>query len=133
MTNIGNTQKTGDKNLNVNEYDCLFFHPSPSGQIDFYEIKLDEKYQSTESHTNMADSYHIALFDFDAANNECILSENFDAMLLDPYVYVTDTLGYGLQGCILRKTKKSDKFFDDWIQTPHKFIDLIGMEVVKIN
>ena len=130
MTNIGNTQKTGDKNL---KYDCLFFHPSQTGLIDFYEIKLDEKYQSIESHDNMADTYHIALFDFDNANNECILSDTFEAMLLDPYVYVTDTLGNTTQGCILRKTKKSNKFFNDWIKIPQKFIDLIGMEVVKIN
>ncbi len=109
------------------EYDGLFFHPNEDEQLDLYHIILDSEYQDPLN--NNSNIYHIGFIEFDE-NGKPFLHQEFDAMLLDPVTYLLDGVGSNHQGCIMRKTSKSRKWFDKWVKNPHDLINFLELEFV---
>ncbi len=132
MRETGRIPKTGEKNLQ-NDFDLLFFHANEDANIDYYPIQLAEEYRTPKiSHSNMGDTYTISYIGIND-DMEPYLDYTFDAVLLDPITYVSNCAGAHIQGCIMRKSEKSDQFFQLYIKNPEVLIDMIGLEMVEVS
>jgi hypothetical protein len=49
----------------------------------------------------------------------------FEAILGDPESYIRNLVGAGLYGCVVRKTTKSGKWFEDYLTS------VVGSVIVK--
>lgn len=95
-------------------FDGIYFLPADEEkELELHFFHLKGEYESAVPEGK--DLYHIAFFDrgqdglprFDAA---------FEAVLGDPTKYVTNLVGAETYGCILRKTNKSGKWWDDYLK-----------------
>lgn len=64
--------------------------------------------------TEVGDMYHIAFFR-KSDDGDPIFDESFEAIFACPRTYIKQLAGFGLYGCVLRKTEKSGKWFDDYL------------------
>lgn len=97
-------------------FDGLYFLPNtddPSGFIIDYFVLKGEYYkdQKPDGDGNM---YYISLIEKDRTGMPSI-GDFFVAKLLDPDVYINNFLGTGIYGCIVRKTDKSGKWVEDYL------------------
>jgi len=102
------------------EYDGLYFLPDPDEPggilIDYFKLKGSEyKKQKKLDARPYGDCYHIILIEKDN-NNMPKVTEPFEAILYDPDTYIDNFLGTDIYGCILRKTDKSGKWVEDYLE-----------------
>lgn len=128
MQETGSNPKIGEK-IFQNDFDLLFFHTNEHANIDYYSIELGQEFKS-QIH-NPENTYTISYIGIDD-NSMPYLDYTFDAVLLDPITYISNCVGINIQGCILRKTEKSDQFFERYIKNPEKIIDMIGLEMIEV-
>jgi len=62
----------------------------------------------------VGDMFHIAFFKADEKNNP-VFDDAFEAILSCPKTYVKNLVGCGVYGCIVRKTDKSEKWFEEYL------------------
>lgn len=112
------TQKSDDIEEN---YDGFYFLPSddqdsdPDGmKLAFFRFKDDMADGNPIESSHMGDKYHIAFFKPDEEGYPKF-DESFEAILADPITYVNNLVGSYLYGCICRKTDKSEKWFEDYL------------------
>lgn len=103
------------------DYDGFYFfqHEDEDGsgiRYDFFKFKDEYAGGIKQDATEMGDMYHIA---FIQPNENGIpeLSDNFDAIFVDPVVYTENLYGMDVIGCVVRKTDKSKKWFDEHLTT----------------
>ena len=104
----------------MEEYDGFFFYPQYDEDIHVdYKIEAfvfnEKKLKSKKiEFTEIGDKYYIAFFKFD---KETILKfdEDFEAIFVDPLIYVKNLIGSNLYGCMVRKTSKSGKWFKGFL------------------
>jgi hypothetical protein len=99
------------------EYDGIYFVPdSEEGKIKYEFFKLPEEYQSENklNSSSIGDSWHIAFFSigYDGLPE---LVDKFDAVFADPFTYLFSIKNVPEYGAVLRKTDKSEKWFDKWL------------------
>lgn len=98
---------------NIKDYDAIFFIPHEEDDtltnVNVASYKnASEKIGGTE----LGDFYDIILFRM-SDEDEVIDLERFQAILVDPRVYVSRMVKSDYYGLVAKKTTTSDKFVDD--------------------
>lgn len=108
------------KELDIEDtYDGFYFIPTEteeesSYKLAFFTFKDEMANAKPIEASEIGDKFHIAFFKSDE-NNLPVFDESFEAILTDPLVYINNLIGSGLSGCILRKTEKSEKWFQEYL------------------
>lgn len=104
--------------MNTIDYDGFYFLPCEDDDaFDFSFFEFDGKLANAkkiESHSSIGDIWHIAFFT-KGENGEPVYNDSFEAILGNPEIYIQNLCGSGLYGCVLRKTDKSVKWFNDYL------------------
>ena len=112
---------------NEKQYDGFWFLPTEEDdELNLAFFTFQSPYDNGEkigSH-QIGDVYHIAFFKKDE-EGQPIFDDAFEAILGDPKTYVNNLRGAGLYGCIIRKTTKSGKWFDNYLK------DVLGRVMIN--
>jgi hypothetical protein len=98
-------------------FDGFYFLPdSDDDSLGFQYFKLREEYDNGKpvNGTSIGDMYHIAFFSR-AEDGSPVFDDAFEAILADPSTYVQGLIGAQIYGCILRKTDKSEGWFNNYL------------------
>ena len=100
-------------------YDGFYFIPTEteeesSYKLAFFTFKDEMANAKPIESSEMGDKFHIAFFKSDE-NDLPVFDESFEAILSDPIVYINNLVGSGMSGCILRKTEKSEVWFQEYL------------------
>ena len=100
-------------------YDGFYFIPTETEQessykLAFFTFKDEMANAKPIESSEMGDKFHIAFFKSDE-NDLPVFDESFEAILSDPIVYINNLVGSGMSGCILRKTEKSEVWFQEYL------------------
>lgn len=117
---------------NQNEYDGIYFVPdSEKDKIKYEFFKLPEEYKSENKvdASSLGDSWHIAFFSIDDDGLPKLI-DKFDAVFVDPFVYLYGIKDVPEYGAVLRKTDKSHKWFDKWLE--NVVISVLGKKLNKV-
>jgi hypothetical protein len=104
--------------MDPSEYDGFYFLPGEDEdqmKITFFEFDgkaADSK--KVNSNNTLGDLWHIAFF----TQNDMgmpVFDDSFEAIFTNPEIYIKNLCGSGLYGCVLRKTDKSAKWFEDYL------------------
>lgn len=112
------------------DYDGLYFVPSDNDgeediQVTFFT--LEDEYQNSTplSNTQVGDCWHVAFFKNDEEDIEKMkIDDVFEAIFADPFVYLKNLVGTNLSGCMIRKTTKSGKWFDDYLTKANNYLTM---------
>ena len=114
------------------DYDGFYFFPhddeTGSGvRYDFFRFKDEYAGGVKQDATEAGDMYHIAFIE---ADDEGVpeVKETFDAIFVDPVIYAENLFGTNLIGCIVRKTDKSQKWFEDHLTSLREKCKLIKIK-----
>jgi len=100
------------------EFDGFYFLPGEDDyelQFAYFKFKDGEFDGKPVDASPLGDKYHIAFFRRDA-NGDPMFDEEFEAIFTDPSIYVQGLVGSKLYGCVLRKTDKSNKWWDEYLE-----------------
>jgi hypothetical protein len=100
-------------------YDGFYFiltetEQESSYKLAFFTFKDEMANAKPIESSEMGDKFHIAFFKSDE-NDLPVFDESFEAILSDPIVYINNLIGSGMSGCILRKTEKSEVWFQEYL------------------
>lgn len=103
----------------VENYDGFYFIPTEteeesSYKLAFFTFKDEMANAKPIESSEMGDKFHIAFFKPDE-NDLPVFDDSFEAILTDPIVYINNLIGSGVSGCILRKTEKSEVWFQEYL------------------
>lgn len=108
------------KNFNDIEYDGFWFFPQSNEEnshvdyeIHFFKFKEDVDNSPKIEYNEMGDKYHTVFIDFD--ENGIKIEDTFEALFIDPFVYIKNLIGSHLFGCMIRKTEKSTEWLKDYL------------------
>lgn len=108
---------------NIEEnYDGFYFLPTESENegdplgmnLAFFRFKDEMANAIPIESSDMGDKYHIAFFKPDDEGYPKF-DDSFEAILADPIVYINNLEGTEIYGCICRKTNKSEKWFEEYL------------------
>ena len=105
--------------LNMKDFDGLYFTPGDEETdlvISSFRFDDDRNNAKPIGGNDTGDKYHVAFFKYNEEEN-FVFDDTFEAIFSDPITYVKTLTGSNLFGCILRKTEKSQKWFDEYVQT----------------
>jgi hypothetical protein len=116
MTESSKTEENDDI---VDNYDGFYFIPTEtedesSYKLAFFTFKDEMANAKPIESSEMGDKFHIAFFKADE-NDLPVFDDSFEAILTDPIVYINNLIGSGVSGCILRKTEKSEVWFQEYL------------------
>ena len=74
--------------------------------------------------TNYGSTYHIAFFQR-GKDGKPVFDESFEAILGDPAQYIKNLAGSEIYGCVVKKTTKSDKWFDNYLKRTNEQIEML--------
>jgi hypothetical protein len=112
-----------------NEYDGIYFLPGDEEDeivLSFFDFNKDMAGGTPIENTSFGYKYHIAFFKKDE-DGIPLFDEAFEAILGDPATYIKNLNGSGIYGCVVKKTEKSGKWFDDYLERTLGFIRLRKM------
>ena len=98
------------------EYDGVYFLPNDDEselEISYFNFK-NELSGGKPVETEMGSWYYVAFFKKDE-EGEPTFDDSFEAIFACPKTYVNNLAGSGVYGCIVKKTDKSGKWFDDYL------------------
>jgi hypothetical protein len=114
-------------NLKPIEYDGIHFLPDYSvvkedgEEFEVENIRLiyfnidEQQNMNPIEESSIGHKWHITFFDVDEETNSLKISDNFEAILIDPTVYIKNFAGMGMYGLILRKTNESKQWLNDYL------------------
>jgi hypothetical protein len=116
---MNESSKTEELDDIVDNYDGFYFIPTEteeesSYKLAFFTFKDEMANAKPIESSEMGDKFHIAFFKSDE-NDLPVFDESFEAILSDPIVYINNLVGSGMSGCILRKTEKSEVWFQEYL------------------
>jgi hypothetical protein len=94
------------------DYDIIRFLPTENEDQLYVDVLRYKEQANCIGGSPLGKEYHILLFRFDEEENTKDL-DLFDAILIDPRVYVSHILYDGWYGAVGKKTENSRKIFDD--------------------
>lgn len=115
--------------MKPNDYDGIYFLPDESEtdlQLAYFKFKDEFADQEPIEFSDVGYKYHIAFFKRDEYGNP-IFDDTFEAILGDPSVYLKNLTGAGVYGCILKKTAKSQEWFDEYLTRAFKKLKIKEM------
>jgi hypothetical protein len=118
----------GDVKLQPNEYDGIYFLPGEEDNelvIHCWEFKANTEYAGATpiEGNQIGNMYHIAFFRRDGEGNP-IFDDHYEAILGDPETYIKGLTGAGLYGCLLKKTEKSGKWFEEYLKRALSYVTI---------
>lgn len=101
------------------EYDGFYFLPPDNDKTlgvnyHFFNFKDEYKDGTPIEGTTVGDKFHIVFFRRDE-NGEAVFDDSFEAIFACPVTYVHGLIGTEIYGCVCRKTDKSDKWFENYL------------------
>jgi hypothetical protein len=109
--------------MSKEEYDGFYFLPGDEDgdlNIAYFKFKSGEEFDAKPVEDSpLGSTYHIAFFRRDV-NGDPMFDEAFDAVFTDPSVYIQQLVGSNLYGCVLRKTEKSAKWWQEYLTRAQK-------------
>ena len=116
----------------LRDYDGFFFtryrdENSDGIKYDFFKLKDEFADGIKQDGNTIGDMYHI-LFIETNDDGETLSMDNFDAIFVDPIKYTENLYGMDVIGCIVRKTDKSQKWFEDHLTTVREKCKLYPMK-----
>jgi hypothetical protein len=101
------------------EYDGFYILPDDEveGAYKYAFFQLKDEYENGKpvESSSVGDWFHVAFFKRDE-DGDAEFDESFEAIFADPVVYAGGLEGLDIYGCFLRKTDKSQKWFDDYLK-----------------
>ena len=101
---------------NEETFDGFWFLPCDEEglNLSFFTFKDEYGGGTPIGGNQIGDNYHLAFF---KENEEGLpeFDDAFEAILGDPESYVKNLVGAGLYGCVVRKTTKTGKWFEDYL------------------
>jgi hypothetical protein len=103
---------------NEETFDGFWFLPCDEEglNLSFFTFKDEYGGGTPIGGNQLGDNYHLAFF---KENEEGMpeFDDAFEAILGDPQSYIKNLVGAGLYGCVVRKTTKTGKWFDDYLKS----------------
>ena len=102
-----------DKGLNP--HDGIFFLPGEDDDemcLEFFNFKDDMAGGTLVEASEIGPKYHIAFFRKNK-EGEPVFDDHFEAIIGDPHTYLKNL--NGLYGCMVKKTDKSPKWFEEYL------------------
>jgi hypothetical protein len=99
------------------EFDGIYFLPGEEeGElvISYFDFKSEMAGAKSIEGTPLGPKYHIAFFKR-GEDGLPAFDDSFEAILTCPKVYIESLAGVGVYGCAVKKTEKSQKWFDDYL------------------
>lgn len=115
--------------MKPNEYDGFYFLPDEGDddlQIAYFNFKDEFANGTPIEQSSIGYKYHIAFFKRDDEGNP-VFDDTFEAIFGDPVVYIKNLVGAGLYGCVLKKTEKSQEWFDEYLERAFKKLQIVKM------
>lgn len=109
--------------MDKGEYDGFYFLPGDDEyeiNLAYFKFKEDIWNSQPIEFSSLGDKYHIAFFKRDV-NGDPMFDEEFEAIFADPSVYVKGLVGCKLYGCVLRKTKDSHTWWQEYLERAQTF------------
>ena len=103
---------------NEEEFDGFWFLPTDEDdELNLAYFTFQEPYANGNKigGNEIGDTYQIAFFK-KGEDGQPVFDEAIEAILGDPRKYAHNLKGAGLYGCIIRKTDKSVKWFDNYLK-----------------
>ena len=101
---------------NEETFDGFWFLPCDEEglNLSFFTFKDEYGGGTPIGGNQLGDNYHLAFF---KENEEGMpeFDDAFEAILGDPESYIKNLVGAGLYGCVVRKTTKTGKWFDNYL------------------
>ena len=101
---------------NEETFDGFWFLPCDEDGLKLSFFTFNEEFGGGTpiGNSSIGDVYHLAFF---KENEEGMpeFDDAFEAILGDPESYIKNLVGAGLYGCVVRKTTKTGKWFDDYL------------------
>lgn len=105
------------------DYDGFYFLPGDDENgltIAYFKFKPGEDFDAPPvSDSPLGHTYHIAFFRRDV-NGDPMFDDSFEAIFTDPAIYIQRLIGAELYGCVLRKTEKSSKWWEEYLTRAQK-------------
>lgn len=104
------------------EYDGFYFLPGDDeNEINLAYFQFKDEFGNSDpiEATPLGDKYHIAFFKR-GEDGHPEFDDSFEAIFADPTVYIKGLIGAEVYGCVLRKTEKSQKWFDEYLTRAKK-------------
>ena len=112
-------------------YDGFYFLPGKDDDemaISFFEFGEELGNQKkVDSKNEVGDLWHIALFT-QGEKGEPVFNDSFEAIFSDPEIYAQNLSSIGIYGCVLRKTDKSVKWFNDYLDKVKNRVTIIRLK-----
>lgn len=111
--------------MSKEEYDGFYILPGddeddPGGiNIAYFKFKEGEHTGKPIEGSPLGDKYHVAFFRKDI-NGDPMFDDSFEAIFCDPTIYAQGLVGSQIYGCVLRKTEKSAKWWDEYLTRAQK-------------
>ena len=101
---------------NDQTFDGFWFLPCDKDGLKLSFFTFGEEFGGGTpiGNSSIGDVYHLAFF---KENEEGMpeFDDAFEAILGDPESYIKNLVGAGLYGCVVKKTTKSGKWFEDYL------------------
>ena len=100
------------------DFDGIYFLPGDEDDelvLSFFDFQKDMAGGKPIKVSELGHMYHIAFFKRDK-NNRPMFDDSFEAILADPATWITSLACAGIYGCVIRKTEKSDAWFDEYLK-----------------
>jgi len=104
--------------MDLSECDGFYFLPGEEEgdlQLKYFSFTDELSGGKKLGGSDVADTWMIAFFRKDEDGSP-IFDESMEAIFYDPKTYIAQLAGTGLYGCMLRKTDKSVKWFNDYLK-----------------
>lgn len=111
------------------DYDGFYFLPGEDDEelnLSYFKFKEEIFMGAPVGSSSVGDMYHVAFFSRDDQGNPKF-DDTFEAIFADPSVYIKGLVGSKVYGCILRKTEKSQEWFDEYLERAMKKIYALRM------
>ncbi len=99
------------------DYDGIYFLPGDEeGELVLSYLDFNDEMAGgvPVENTNYGSKYHIAFFQR-GEDGKPVFDESFEAILGDPASYIKNLVGTEIFGCVVKKTTKSNKWFDNYL------------------
>jgi hypothetical protein len=101
------------------DYDGFRFYPSTDDGIDGFAVSTfdfanDLANSAPVENSSMGYTYHVALFEHDG-DEKVKINDLFEAIFVDPLVYLKNLGGTDFFGFFVRKTDKSDALVIEYV------------------
>lgn len=120
--------------MNMKDFDGFYFLPGDNeNEMQFAYFKVNEEHFSGKpvDGTEIGDMFHIAFFRQEEDGTPTF-DEDFEAIFVDPTVYVEGLIGGNLYGCVFRKTEKSNTWWSEYLNRAKSHCaSITGNVVVK--